>query len=412
MSSMKVYKVGGAVRDKLLKIANKDCDWVVTGSTPQEMLRLGYQSVGKDFPVFLHPKTKEEYALARTEKKIGKGYKGFTFYSASNVSLEADLARRDLTINAIAEDETGQLIDPYHGREDLNKKILRHVSPAFVEDPLRVLRVARFAACFGFHIAPETILLMQKMAISGELETLSPERVWGELEAALRAAYPARFILALRACNALAVLFPELDKLFGIPQPAAHHPEIDTGIHTLMTLVQAARLSDDPQVRFAALLHDLGKGTSRKDTLPAHHGHEVRGVKLIEKLCSRYRAPNQFQELAVQVSRYHLDCHRIMKMRPETILKKLEALDAFRRPQRFAQFLLCCEADARGRRGFSNLDYPQKKYFYEAYEISKCVDMRMLLEQGYQGESLGRQIRQERIKAISGWITTERACLP
>ena len=397
---MKIYLVGGAVRDKLLGKQSKDSDWVVVGSTPEEMETQGFKLVGKDFPVFLHPGTKEEYALARTERKTGKGYKGFAFHTSGDVTLEEDLARRDLTINAIAEDEIGNLIDPFNGKQDLENKILRHVSPAFIEDPLRVLRVARFAARFGFRIAPETVVLMKEIAESGELATLVPERVWSELERAMGETYPSRFILALRACNALTILFPEIDRLFGVPQPEKHHPEIDTGIHTLMALNQASRLSEDPRIRFAALVHDLGKGLTPKDKLPSHHGHEERGVKLIETLCRRYRAPNQFRALAIQVSRHHLICHRIEEMRAETILKKLESMDAFRRVERFNQFLICCEADARGRTGFEDRNYPQAEYFKNALNAAGDINTELLKQQGFEGKAMADAIRTERLNAI------------
>lgn len=397
---MKIYLVGGAVRDKLLGKPSKDSDWVVVGSTPEEMKTQGFKPVGKDFPVFLHPETKEEYALARTERKTGKGYKGFAFHTSGDVTLEEDLARRDLTINAIAEDETGNLIDPFKGKQDLENKILRHVSPAFTEDPLRVLRVARFAARFGFRIAPETMALMKEISESGELAALVPERVWSELERAMGETYPSRFILALRACNALNILFPEIDRLFGVPQPEKHHPEIDTGIHTLMTLNQASRLSEDPQIRFAALVHDLGKGLTPNDKLPSHHGHEERGVKLIETLCKRYRAPNQFRDLAIQVSRHHLTCHRIEEMRAETILKKLESMDAFRRSERFDQFLICCEADARGRTGFEDRSYPQADYFKNILNAADDINTELLKQKGFEGKAMADAIRTERLNAI------------
>ena len=398
---MEIYLVGGAVRDKLLGKPGKDNDWVVVGSTPQEMEAQNFKTVGKDFPVFLHPETKEEYALARTERKSGKGYKGFTFHTSTDITLEEDLARRDLTINAIAEDHSGKLIDPFNGKRDIEDKILRHVSPAFVEDPLRVLRVARFAARFGFRIAPETMALMNEISESGELETLVPERVWNELEQAMGETYPSRFILALRACHALSILFPEIEQLFGIPQPEKHHPEIDTGIHTLMSLNQASRLSHDPQIRFATLVHDLGKGTTPKEKLPAHHGHEERGVKLIEKFCKRYRAPKQFQELAMQVSRHHLICHRIEEMRAETILEKLESMDAFRRPERFKKFLICCEADARGRTGFEDRAYPQADYFKQSLDAANEINTESLRQQGLEGKDMAEAIRNERINLIS-----------
>ena len=393
--------MGGAVRDKLLGKLGKDRDWVVVGSTPQEMENQNFKAVGKDFPVFLHPESKEEYALARTERKSGKGYKSFTFHTSIDITLEEDLARRDLTINAIAEDNAGNIIDPFNGGQDIKDNILRHVSPAFIEDPLRLLRVARFAARFGFRIAPETIALMNKISASGELDTLAPERVWNELEQAMGETYPSRFILALRACHALGILFPEIEQLFGIPQPVTHHPEIDTGIHTLMSLNQASRLSKDPQIRFATLVHDLGKGTTTKDKLPSHHGHEERGIKLIEALCKRYRTPNQFRELAIQVSRHHLSCHRIEEMRSKTILEKLGSMDAFRRPERFEKFLICCEADARGRTGFEDRAYPQADIFRKALNAANKINTENIKQQGLEGKAIAEAIRNERINLIS-----------
>jgi tRNA nucleotidyltransferase (CCA-adding enzyme) len=398
---MKVYQVGGAVRDKLLGYSIKDRDWVVVGSTPEAMEAQGYKLVGKDFPVFLHPETHEEYALARTERKTGKGYKGFKFHTSPDITLKEDLMRRDLTINAIAEDEDGNLIDPFHGEQDIKDGILRHVSPAFAEDPLRILRVARFAARYGFKIADETMGLMKDISSSGELETLVAERVWAELESALASKYPTRFILVLRACNALKILFPEIDRLFGVPQPKEHHPEIDTGMHTIMVLNQATRLTEDKQVRFAALMHDLGKGTTPEKEWPSHHKHEARGVKIIKALCKRFKIPNQFQDLAVLVSKYHLDCHRIQEMKPTTILKKLEALDAYRRPDRFEQFLVACEADARGRTGFEDRDYPQGEYFRSVFYASNQIDIQSLVDQGLNGEKLGNEIKAMRIKILT-----------
>ncbi len=400
--------MGGAVRDKLLGKPGKDSDWVVVGGTPEEMEEQNFKPVGKDFPVFLHPETKEEYALARTERKSGKGYKGFTFHTSTDITLEEDLARRDLTINAIAEDHTGKLIDPFNGKQDIADKILRHVSPAFVEDPLRVLRVARFAAQFGFRIAPETMSLMKEISESGELDALVPERVWNELERAMGETYPSRFVLALQACNALGILFPEIERLFGVPQPEKYHPEIDTGIHTLMSLNQASRLSQDPQIRFATLVHDLGKGTTPKEKLPSHHGHEERGVKLIKALCKRYRAPKQYQELAIQVSRHHFSCHRIEEMRAETILKKLESMDAFRRPERFEKFLICCEADARGRTGFEDRAYPPADYFRRALDAANEVDNESLRQRGLEGKAMAEAIKIERINLISDTLTARK----
>jgi tRNA nucleotidyltransferase (CCA-adding enzyme) len=401
---MKTYLVGGAVRDKLLGIPVKDRDWVVVGATPEDMLEKGFKAVGKDFPVFLHPESKEEYALARTERKSGKGYKGFTFHTSPEVTLEEDLERRDLTINAIAEDEEGNMIDPYGGVKDIKEGMLRHVSPAFTEDPLRVLRIARFAASLGFKIAPETMQLLKEISETDELDALVPERVWTEMEKALSGKYPARFILVLRSCNALQKLFPEIEALFGIPQPKKYHPEIDTGLHTIMSLNQSVRLSDDPMIRFATLVHDLGKATTPKNKLPSHHGHEARGVKIIEKLCKRYRIPNKYRELACQASRFHLDCHRIQEMKPETVLKRLEQLDAFRKPDRFDQFLIVCEADARGRAGFEDSDYPQANYFLSALIAANSVDTKSIQEYGFEGKQLGLEIKNKRIEKIKAII--------
>ena len=397
---MKIYLVGGAVRDKLLGLPVKDRDWVVIGATPKKMIEEGFEPIGENFPVFLHPKTKEEYALARTERKSGKGYKGFVFYSSPKVTLEDDLKRRDLTINAIAEDENGELIDPYGGEADLKNGILRHVSPAFVEDPLRVLRIARFAACFGFKIADETIKLLHIISKSNELDTLTPERVWSEMEKALAGKYPTRFILALRSCNALKILFPEIDALFGIPQDKKYHPEIDVGRHTLMALNQSVQLSSDPIVRFSVLVHDLGKATTPKEQLPNHDGHETRGVNIIDSFCERYKIPNKYHDLAACVSEFHIDCHQIQEMEPKEILERLEKLDAFRRPERFKQFLTACESDSRGRAGFEEKEFPQAKYFLNALEISRGVNVGLLANKSLKGKELGEALRKERIKIL------------
>ncbi len=401
---MQTYLVGGAVRDRLLGIPVKDRDWVVVGATPEEMLDKGFKAVGKDFPVFLHPETKEEYALARTERKSGKGYKGFTFHTSAEVTLEDDLKRRDLTINAIAEDENGNLIDPYGGEADLKQGLLRHVSEAFVEDPLRVLRIARFAASLGFKIAPETTHLLKEISESDELEALVPERVWTELEKALIGRYPARFILVLRSCYALVRLFPEIEALFGVPQPKEYHPEVDAGLHTIMSLNQSVRLTDDPMIRFAVLVHDLGKATTPEKDLPHHHGHESRGVKIINKLCKRYRIPNKYHELANCVSKFHFDCHRIQEMKAKTILKKLEQLDAFRRPERFEQFLIACEADARGRANFEDREYPQAAYFKNALIAANKVDTQILQQQGFEGKALGVELKKQRVENINQMV--------
>ena len=397
---MKTYLVGGAVRDKLLGLPVKDRDWVVIGATPKKMIEEGFEPIGENIPVFLHPKTKEEYALARTERKSGKGYKGFVFYSSPKVTLEDDLKRRDLTINAIAEDENGELIDPYGGEADLKNGILRHVSPAFVEDPLRVLRIARFAACFGFKIADETIKLLHIISKSNELDTLTPERVWSEMEKALAGKYPTRFILALRSCNALKILFPEIDALFGIPQDKKYHPEIDVGRHTLMALNQSVQLSPDPIVRFSVLVHDLGKATTPKEQLPNHDGHETRGINIIDSFCERYKIPNKYHDLAACVSEFHIDCHQIQEMEPKEILERLEKLDAFRRPERFKKFLIACESDSRGRAGFEEKEFPQAKYFLNALEISRGVNVGLLANKSLKGKELGEALRKERIKIL------------
>lgn len=397
---MQIYQVGGAVRDELLGFEVKDRDWVVVGATPEQMTDQGYKPVGKDFPVFIHPDTGEEYALARTERKTGPGYTGFAFDTSEEITLEQDLERRDITINAIAKDENGNLIDPFNGRRDLENKVIRHVSDAFVEDPLRVLRVARFAAQFNFAIAGETQSLLKEISATNELHTLTPERVWVETEKALQTRQPRRYFEALRECNALAALFPEIDRLFGVPQPERHHPEIDSGVHTLMVLDQAASIAAEPEVRFAALVHDLGKGTTPQQAWPRHHGHEERGVKLINGLCDRLRIPRRYRELAVLVSRYHLDCHRINEMKATTVMRKLEGLDAFRRPERFDQFLLACEADARGRKGKEQQDYPQAGIFrkYRAACLTVTVsseDIRNL-----KGTEIAEHLRAQRIEAI------------
>jgi tRNA nucleotidyltransferase (CCA-adding enzyme) len=401
---MKVYKVGGAVRDKLLGLPVKDQDWVVVGSTPEELSELGYKPVGKDFPVFLHPDSKEEYALARTERKTAPGYKGFAFNTSTEVTLEEDLIRRDLTINALAEDDQSNIVDCFNGQEDLKAGILRHISPAFIEDPLRVLRVARFAARFNFQVADETGKLMQTISDSGELDALVAERVWTELERALNEKHPVRFFDVLRDCRALEKVFPEIDRLFGVPQPELHHPEIDSGIHTMMVLEQSCKLTEDPLIRFAALVHDLGKGTTPKAQWPSHRGHEERSVKLIHILCDRYRIPGRYRELAVIVARHHLDCHRIKEMRADTILRKLEAMDAFRRPERFEQFLLACEADIRGRKGFENRPYPQAQYLQAAMAAADNIDTSIIQKENLSGKKIAEAIRKLRTSAIEDAI--------
>jgi tRNA nucleotidyltransferase (CCA-adding enzyme) len=400
---MQIYKVGGCVRDELLGLPVKDQDWVVVGATPEEMLAAGYKPVGKDFPVFLHPQTHEEYALARTERKTAPGYTGFVFHADADVSLEDDLQRRDLTINAMAETEAGELIDPYHGRDDLKQRLLRHVSPAFMEDPVRILRVARFAArlaAFDFKVADDTLQLMRDMVANGEVDALVPERVWQETVRALGEATPTRFFEVLRDCGALARLFPELDRLYGVPQPEEHHPEIDTGVHTMLVLQQSARLSNDPKVRFAALVHDLGKGITPKAEWPKHVDHEEKGVPLVEELCQRLRVPNDYRDLAILVTRYHLHYHRAAEMEDATFLETLMGLDAFRRPQRFEEFLLACEADSRGRPGYEEQQFDQPTIFRQAFAAAAAIDAGALAQQGLKGDAIAEELAHLRLAAI------------
>ena len=372
---MRTYIVGGAVRDRLLGLPVADRDHVVVGATPADMVALGYQPVGKDFPVFLHPHTHEEYALARTERKSGHGYKGFTVYAAPEVTLEEDLRRRDLTINAIAEDEAGTLVDPYGGQRDLAAKIFRHVSEAFAEDPVRILRVARFAARFtDFTVAAETSALMRQMVDSGEVDALVPERVWQEIARGLMEAQPSRMFRVLRDCGALARLFPEIDRLFGVPQPAQHHPEIDTGVHVMLVVDWAARQDMSLPVRFAALTHDLGKGTTPPEQWPTHHGHEARGVELVRALSERIRAPAECRDLAVAVARDHGNAHRALELRAGTVVELLERVDAFRRPERFEEFLQACECDFRGRPGYENKPFPAPDYLRRALQAAQAID--------------------------------------
>jgi tRNA nucleotidyltransferase (CCA-adding enzyme) len=373
---MQVYLVGGAVRDALLGMPVKERDWVVVGGTREELLRLKYREVGRDFPVFLHPETHEEHALARRERKVAPGYRGFSVEFGPEVSLEEDLARRDLTVNAMAQSSDGALVDPYGGKRDLDARILRHVSEAFIEDPVRILRVARFAARFaplGFRVAADTFELMRSMVLRHEVDALVAERVWQESERALREPSASTFFKVLRECGALERIYPELDALFGVPQPAEWHPEIDTGVHTLMVLDQAAALSDDSKVRFAALVHDLGKGTTTPAEWPSHRGHEERSVKLIEALAARLRVPSDHRELALIVARYHGIVHRAFELKPKTILDFMERADAFRRPERFAEALLACEADSRGRTGLENRPYPQRRYLLAAAAAAAAI---------------------------------------
>ena len=400
---MKTYLVGGAVRDELLGYPFKEKDWVVVGATIDDMITAGYQQVGKDFPVFLHPKTKEEHALARTERKTAAGYKGFEVHASPEVTLEEDLIRRDLTINAIAKDETGEFIDPYDGITDINNKILRHVSDAFAEDPVRILRIARFMARYahlGFSVASDTMVLMQNMVAAGEVDALVPERVWQEMEKALSERTPMSFIETLRECGALKRILPELDCLWGVPQPKEHHPEIDTGIHTMMVLEQACKLSDDPQVRFAALVHDLGKGATPKDEWPRHINHEARGADIVKIVCQRLRIPNDYRDLAERTARFHLHYHRALELKPATVVKTLEQLDAFRKPERFEKFLLASEADARGRPGYENKNLPQADYFRQTLAVSREVNVSELRDLGFENMALANKIKEVRIDAV------------
>jgi tRNA nucleotidyltransferase (CCA-adding enzyme) len=409
---MKIYLVGGAVRDTLLNRPVSERDWVVIGETPESMLKQGFKPVGKDFPVFLHPNTHEEYALARTERKTSHGYTGFAVHTDPDVTLEQDLIRRDLTINAMAMTPEGELIDPYHGQRDLEQRIFRHVSPAFTEDPVRLLRLARFAARYqhlGFTLAEETNALLIKMVTAGEVDYLVPERVWAELVKALNEPNPSAFFYALKDCGALAKIFPEIDALFGVPQPAQYHPEIDTGIHCLMALEQAALLSTKTEVRFAALVHDLGKALSPKEDLPHHRGHESTGLPVLEKLCARLRVPNAYKSLAANVMKYHTHCHKAMELRIGTLTDLLATLGTHKQNNQFAEFLLACEADAKGRTGFEDRPYPQAERLRAAANAIAAVDVSSVLTGELQGALIGAAIRQLRIKAVANAINVEQA---
>nr|WP_314741658.1 multifunctional CCA addition/repair protein [uncultured Haemophilus sp.] len=405
---MKTYLVGGAVRDALLNIPVKDRDFLVVGSTPEELLALGYQQVGADFPVFLHPETKEEYALARQERKSGQGYNGFICDFSPEVTLEQDLIRRDLTINAIAQDPTsGEIFDPFCGLADLEQRILRHVSPAFEEDPLRVLRVARFAARFyalGFRIADETVKLMQKMTACGELNHLTAERVWLETQKAFETPSPHIYFEVLREVRALKVLFPEVDALFGKPQPEKYHPEIDSGIHTLMVLKQAKKLAKKAEnptaLLFAALCHDLGKGLTPEDILPHHYGHEVKGIQPTRNLANRLKVPTEVKDFAILVSEYHTHCHKIAELRPETVLKLFNALDVWRKPKRFEDFLLACEADSKGRLSFEEREYPQADLARRYFEAANNVDVQQVIADGFEKQAIREELNKRRKIAI------------
>ncbi|MCC5013503.1 MULTISPECIES: multifunctional CCA addition/repair protein [unclassified Legionella] len=410
---MKVYLVGGAVRDQLLGYPVKERDWVIVGATPEQLKQQGYQQVGKDFPVFLHPTTREEYALARTERKSAPGYYGFECNFSQTVTLEEDLQRRDLTINAMAQDKSGQLIDPYHGQADLQEKLLRHVSPAFAEDPVRVLRVARFAARYyhlGFKVANDTRVLMYAMVKRGELGHLVAERVWQEWSRSLTEKNPEIFITTLRACAALKIVLPEIDALFGVPNRRDYHPEVDSGVHTLMVLSAAVELSSEPMVRFAAVMHDLGKAITPMAEWPKHHRHEERGIPIIEALCERLRIPADYRKFAVMVSRFHLTIHRLFELNAKTIVKVFEQTDAFRRPQLFEKLLLVCQADAQGCG--RKIDYKQgKNWRYLLQECSK-ISAQNLIEKGYQGEAIKEALHQRRVACadliLNSWKPHEK----
>jgi tRNA nucleotidyltransferase (CCA-adding enzyme) len=407
---MKTYLVGGAVRDQLLKLPVKDRDWVVVGASPDELIQKGYSQVGSDFPVFLHPKSKEEYALARTERKSAAGHKGFEVHYSKDVTLEDDLMRRDLTINAIAQSPDGDLIDPYNGLADIENKVLRHVSDAFIEDPLRVLRVARFAARFahlGFVVAPETLALMKEISHSGELEALSAERIWREINLALKADTPAQLVKTLRDCSALKVILPEVDALFGVPQPKKYHPEIDTGVHVLHCLEQAALLTADPSIRYAVLVHDVGKGVTDPEKWPSHSGHEKLGVGLLKTITARLKVPNEYAQLAAVVCEYHTLLHRATQLRPTTLLALLEATDAIRRPGRFDKVIVACKADARGRTGLEKRDYPQHSYLSLAKDAVAKVDSRAALDAN-PNQPPKEAIRLARLEAISTYIASSK----
>jgi len=404
---MKIYLVGGAVRDSILGRPVKERDWVIVGATKKDLEKMqkqGFKPVGKDFPVFLHPKTKDEYALARTEKKIARGYHGFEFYADPNVTLKEDLKRRDLTINAIAQDEDGTIIDPFNGQQDLKKKTLRHVSEAFIEDPVRILRIARFASRFaGFTVAPQTMQLMQKMVQDGEVDALVAERVWQEFERTLSEEHPERFIEVLRKCGAFKIIFPEIDALFGIPNPVDWHPEIDSGIHTLLALQQAVKLTDDTTIRFAVLLHDVGKAKTAKELLPKHHGHDKAGVALVKSLCERLHVPRKFQDLAEIVTQHHGQYHKVDEFSPKALLRLLEKLDAFRRPERFEKFLIACEADIRGRKGCEKTTCPQTDLLKKIYTACANVDTIDIVTK-YSGAQIAQAIHNKKLKIIKNLI--------
>ena len=409
---MKTYLVGGSVRDEILGLPVTDHDHVVVGSSPDEMIQLGYRPVGKDFPVFLHPQSQEQYALARTERKVSRGYKGFEVYASPEVTLQEDLARRDLTINSLAKDQDGTIIDPFGGLSDLEAGLLRHISPAFTEDPVRVLRTARFAARFGFRIAPETLALMSEMVHNGEVDALVPERVWQEFARGLMEQRPSRMFYALRECSALVRIMPEVDALFGVPQPPQHHPEIDTGVHVMMVIDHAASRNYSLPVRFASLTHDLGKGTTPPEEWPRHIGHEARSVKLVKNLCERIRVPNDARDLALLVARYHGDVHRAAELRPVTIANMLQVVDAYRKPERFEEFLQACSCDFHGRPGYAEKPYPQAERLRDAFEAARSVDAGAIAAELTETISdptrlpgaINSRVSQARIAEIKTWL--------
>ncbi|MEJ5991510.1 multifunctional CCA addition/repair protein [Ramlibacter sp. PS3R-8] len=414
---MRTFRVGGAVRDALLGLPVQDQDWVVVGATPEQMIAAGYLPVGRDFPVFLHPETREEYALARTERKTGRGYHGFAFHAAPEVTLEQDLGRRDLTINAIAQAGDGALIDPHGGQRDLRARVLRHVTEAFREDPVRILRVARFAARFtDFEVAPETLQLMREMVEDGEADHLVPERVWQELARGLMEARPSRMFEVLRACGALARVLPEVDRLWGVPQRADYHPEVDTGVHNMMVLDMSARLDAPLQVRFACLTHDLGKGTTPAEMLPKHIGHEQRSARLLQTVCNRLRVPNDCRELADVVAREHGNIHRSGEFGAAAIVRLLERCDAFRKPQRFELALLACECDARGRLGLQEQPYPQRPRLLAALSLAQSVATKTIAAQAMQeqasGPKIAELIQQARIGAVDAGLEIASQSMP
>lgn len=403
---MQVFLVGGAVRDYLLGYPPGDRDWVVVGGTPEALLAQGFKPVGKDFPVFLHPTSQEEYALARTERKTAPGYQGFAFNTGCGVTLEEDLSRRDLTLNAMAQDAEGRLIDPFGGADDIRNKQLRHVSPAFAEDPVRILRLARFAARYahlGFVVAPSTLALAKNMVQAGEVDHLVAERVWQECARALSETTPSVFFEVLRRCGALKVIMPELDALFGVPQTAKYHPEIDTGIHTLLSLQQACLLSTNPQVRWATLLHDLGKAKTPAEVLPSHHGHEKCSLPLVNQLCRRLNVPNDWRNLALKVAEYHTHCHRAFDLNPKTLLKLFNHLDVWRKPSLLVDFCMACEADAKGRTGLEHTPYPQAAYLQQAFAAAKTVDVAKLMAEGFSGAQLGQAIARQRLAQLQAF---------